>query len=105
MSNIQKILNMTGPLTSQQVIERFFGLLSNKSIHTLSPKEIERIRMFTNADCIEFLEECLASYVKLQKIPSKKEMVAKSPSRHTYLSENLSGSLKDQGYEYGLSDW
>ena len=61
---IQKILNKIGPLSSQQLIERFISMLKEVGISTLSKKEMDRIRMFASNDCKDLLEESLEVYLE-----------------------------------------
>ena len=75
MVNIQKILNKIGPLSSQQLVERFIGMLSSAGIHKLSEKEITRIRMFATDDCEAFLEESLTAYLSHGIVNIKKEKI------------------------------
>lgn len=64
MSEIQKILNKLGPLSSQQMVERFIKMLSERDVHTLSEKEFDRILMFATNDCYDFLKERLTMYLQ-----------------------------------------
>lgn len=64
MSEIQKILNKLGPLSSQQMVERFIKMLSERDVHTLSEKEFDRILMFVTNDCYDFLKERLTMYLQ-----------------------------------------
>ncbi len=106
MLKIQKILNELGPLSSRQVVERFIKMLSAGGVHTLSDKEIERILMFVTSDCREFLEESLTAYLKHGIVSYRKQKEKTiSSSTGNFFTDNLPLSLKEQGYEYGLSDW
>lgn len=61
---LQKILNKIGPLSSQQLIERFIGMLKELGISKLSKKEMDRIRMFASNDCKDLLAESLDVYLE-----------------------------------------
>ena len=99
MVNIQKILNKIGPLSSQQLVERFIGMLSSAGIHKLSEKEITRIRMFATDDCEAFLEESLTAYLShgIVNIKKRKDK-SSSPSSLSYYTDNYSFSLKAHPY-------
>lgn len=100
---IQSILNMVGPLTSKEIIDRFISLLSEKGIHWLSDKDMSRIKMLSNYDCEEYLTERLSNYLSTGKIKNIEK--PKKPHYHQYRDEHLASSPKEKGYEYGLSDW
>lgn len=132
---LQKILNKIGPLSSQQLIERFLGLLKEVGISTLSKKEIDRIRMFASNDCKDLLAESLDVYLEegIVLCKNNKEKASLSSSPVTALKKKKAGNLYRSGkgsddplmdslekqqlyeqrrtasqydrFEYGISDW
>lgn len=112
MNKLQKILNQLGPLSSEELVGRFIKMLSDNGIHTLSDREIDRVLMFATNDSKAILREGLALYLQQGKFSryhkSKLKRTVKDNLLSTsrgYYSDNLSTSLKAQGFEYGLSDW
>lgn len=109
MNKLQKILNKVGPLSSENLISTFIKMLSDNGIHTLSNKEFDRVLMFATNECKAILEENLTFYLQhgIVKRTHKKSSNStnKVSTSSDYYSDNLSTSLKAQGYEYGLSDW
>ena len=103
--NIQSVLNMVGPLTSKDIIDRLINLLADKGIHELSKSELSRIMLLSNSDCEEYLMERLSYYLSTGKTNKIRKEKTNNTYSHQYLHEHLGSSLKDEGYEYGLSDW